>query len=317
MPYISIVIPVKDEAQCLEELIERLLKLQENSEDTYEYLFINDGSSDSSLDILKNFAKKRDSIKYVSFSRNFGHESATTAGLDHAKGDAVVIIDADLQDPPELIPVLVEKWKEGYQVVYAQRKSRKGEHLLTKLTSWFFYRTLRLISNVEIPLDTGDFRLIDRCVVEQLAKCREHHRFVRGLIAWTGFKQTSVLYDRDKRRSGSTKYNFLKRTLLALDAFVGFSIVPLRIAVIIGIIVCFFSFIMMCVIIFQKLFLDVSIPGYALLTSGVFFLSGVQLLLVGLVGEYVGRIYSQAQKRPLYIISEKSQNLSKGVEDKE
>jgi dolichol-phosphate mannosyltransferase len=311
MAIISVVVPVYNEEACLGILADRLFALQEDSSDRYEYIFVDDGSTDKSLKILRELASDHPSCKYISFSRNFGHEFATTAGLDHASGDVVIIIDADLQDPPEVIPKLIEKWREGNYVVYAQRRRRKGETFLVKFTSWFFYRILERLSSVKIPVDTGDFRLIDRCVVDQFVKCRERNRFVRGLVAWTGFKQAGVLYDRDERHSGKTKYNFVKRSLLAFDALLGFSVLPLRFVVILGIIVCVCSIFLMSWILFQKLFLDIPIKGYALLTGGVFLLGGAQLFVIGMVGEYVGRIYTQIQKRPLYIIVEKSKSLNK------
>jgi polyisoprenyl-phosphate glycosyltransferase len=311
MAFISIVIPVYNEAKCLNDLASRLFNLGKEVDDNFEYIFVNDGSSDESGEILRTLEKTKPNVKYISFSRNFGHEAATTAGIDYAGGDAIVIIDADLQDPPELIPELIKKWKEGYQIVYAQRKNRKGEKNLTKFTSWFFYRVFRKISHINIPVDTGDFRLIDRSVANQLLMCRERNRFIRGLVSWTGFKQTPVFYDRDERFAGESKYNLMKRALLAMDAFLGFSSAPLRIVLLFGIIVCFFSIVMLFVILIQKVFLGIPVKGYALLTSAIFFLSGVQLFVMGLIGEYVGRIYTHSQNRPLYIISEKSKSLQK------
>jgi dolichol-phosphate mannosyltransferase len=306
---ISIVIPVFNEAACLDALIDQLFKTCRAIEHQFECIFINDGSTDNSLDIIKKYSLQHKEIKYISFSRNFGHEAATTAGLDNAEGDAVIIIDADLQDSPELIPELIKKWHQGNQIVYAQRKSRKGEPRLTKLTSWFFYRVLKLVSRVDIPVDTGDFRLMDKCVVAELRKCREQNRFIRGLIAWTGFRQASVLYERDQRCGGKTKYNFWKRMILAGDAILGFSTVPLRIVLFLGILICAFALCMFAVIVLQKLIYEIPIKGYALLVSSFFFLSGVQLFVAGIIGEYVGRIYIQTQKRPLYIIDEISSSL--------
>jgi dolichol-phosphate mannosyltransferase len=314
MALISVIVPVYNEAKCLKDLAIRLFNLEKAVDDSFEYIFVNDGSSDESLEILHSLEKTKANVKYISFSRNFGHEAATTAGIDHTSGDAIIIIDADLQDPPELIPELIQKWKQGYHVVYAQRKNRKGERNLTKLTSWLFYRVFRSISNIDIPLDTGDFRLIDRCVADQLLICRERNRFIRGLVSWIGYKQAPVFYDRDERFAGQTKYNLIKRALLAMDAFLGFSTVPLRIVLIFGVLVCFFSIVMLGVIIIQKLFFAMPIKGYALLASAIFFLSGVQLFVMGLVGEYVGRIYTHAQNRPLYVISEKSKLLRKSSE---
>ncbi|HBG26851.1 MAG: hypothetical protein A2Y10_07705 [Planctomycetes bacterium GWF2_41_51] len=314
MSLISIIIPIYNEAKCLETLATRLFSIEKNIEEKFEFIFVNDGSNDETLDILHSFEKAKENVKFISFSRNFGHEAATTAGIDHAVGDAVVVIDADLQDPPELIPELIQKWKQGYQIVYAQRRNRIGENSITKLTSWMFYRVFKLVSHIDMPLDTGDFRLIDRCVAEQLLTCREQNRFIRGLISWVGYKQCAVLYDRDERFSGRSKYNLIKRSLLAMDAFLGFSTVPLRIVLVFGIIICFFSIIMLGIIVVQRIFFAMPMEGYALLTSAIFFLSGVQLFVMGLIGEYVGRIYTHSQNRPLYIIAEQSESLPKGYE---
>lgn len=309
MALVSVVVPVYNEETCLKTLAERLFALQNHGDDRYEYIFVNDGSSDSSLEILRDLAQHNPNLMYISFSRNFGHEAATTAGLDCVRGDAVVVIDADLQDPPELIPELLEKWRQGNQIVYARRRHRKGEKASVKLTSWLFYRILNWLSDVNIPVDTGDFRLMDRCVVDEFIKCREQNRFVRGLVAWVGFKQVAVLYDRDQRYAGATKYGGFRRILLALDAVVGFSTVPLRLGLILGSIVCIFSLCAMFWIVLQKILWGIPVKGYALLTGGLFLLGGVQLLVIGLLGEYIGRIYHQSQQRPLYIIAEKSESL--------
>lgn len=314
MAAISVVVPVFNEENCLKMLLERLLAVSELGTDTYEYIFVDDGSTDGSLSILRELAQQYPNVKYLSFTRNFGHEVATTAGLDHASGDAVLLIDADLQDPPEVIPQLLEKWRQGYKIVYAQRRSRSGENFLKKATSWLFYRIIRWLSSVNIPLDTGDFRLMDRCVVEQFRRCREQSRFVRGLVAWTGFKQTAVIYDRDHRYAGKTKYNMIKLTLLALDAVLGFSNLPLRVGILAGLLVCICCFFEVIYIVIQKMFFGIPIRGYALIVTGIFFLGGIQLWLIGLVGEYIGRIYRQTQQRPLYITAEKSKTLPQGPE---
>ncbi len=311
---ISVVIPVFNEETCLERLFERLLAVARAGEDTYEYLFVNDGSTDDSLDVIRKLSRRHASVRYLSFSRNFGHEAATTAGLDHANGDAVIIIDADLQDPPEVIPQLIEKWRQGYQIVYAQRRSREGEALFKRLSSWVFYRIIRWLSSVHIPPDTGDFRLMDRRVVEQFRRCREQSRFVRALVAWTGFNQSAVLYDRHERYSGETKYNFFRLLVLAFDAVLGFSNLPLRIGVVAGLFVCGICFLEAMYIVIRKLFFGIPIEGYALIVTGIFFLGGVQLSVIGLFGEYIGRIYTQTQQRPLYIVAEKSEGLPPGQE---
>ncbi|MBW8017478.1 MAG: glycosyltransferase family 2 protein [Planctomycetes bacterium] len=310
MALISVVIPALDEAGCLETLFARLSGIDASAEDTFEYIFIDDGSSDGSRKIIRRLAEANDNVKYILLSRHFGHEQATTAGLDHASGDAVVIIDADLQDPPEVIPELIAKWKEGHEIVYARRRSRKGEPIGKKFASWLFYRTIRRLSAVDIPVDTGDFRLIDKCVVDAFKQCREHSRFVRGLIAWTGFKQVAVYYDRDERYAGETKYNFFKLAMLALDVAIGFSCLPLRIGILSGMLLCSVSLIVTLVIVCRFLFAGAEISGMAMMVTWIHFLIGGQFLMLGLIGEYIARVYSQVQNRPLYITAEKSEDLS-------
>jgi len=310
MALISVVIPVLDEAGCIETLFERLSGIAASAEDTFEYFFVDDGSKDGSRKIIRSLAAANENIKYILLSRHFGHEPATTAGLDHASGDAVVIIDADLQDPPEVIPELIAKWKEGNEIVYARRRSRKGEPLQKKIASWVFYRTIRRLSAVDIPVDTGDFRLIDKCVVEAFRQCREQSRFVRGLIAWTGFKQVAVHYDRDERYAGVTKYNFFKLAMLALDVVIGFSSIPLRIGILLGLILCSLSLIVTLVVVCRFLFLGADISLMTLMITWVHFLIGGQFLMLGLVGEYIARVYRQVQNRPLYITAEKSKDLT-------
>jgi glycosyltransferase involved in cell wall biosynthesis len=311
---ISIVIPVYNEQDCLDSLMERLLAVQSSCGETFEFLFVDDGSGDNSRDILRRLSSTHPSVRTIFLSRNFGHESATTAGIDHAGGEAIVLIDSDLQDPPEVIPELIAKWKQGYQIVYARRRSRQGEGPFKKFTAWLFYRIIRKWAEVNIPPDTGDFRLMDRCVVQQFRRCREQNRFVRGLVAWTGFRQAEVLYDRHERFGGQTKYNFVKLLVLALDAVLGFSIKPLRMGMVLGLMVMLAALVVTTVVIAQKLIWGIDIQGYAMLATGVFFLGGVQIFLVGLVGEYVGRTYRQVQHRPLYIVMEKSPSLPPGPE---
>ncbi len=306
MPLISIVIPVYNEQDCLPPFFERLDRLQASRPERYEFVFVDDGSSDESRRIITELAAQHPNVKYVFFSRNFGHEMATTAGIDHATGDAVVIIDADLQDPPELIPELIDKWQQGYQVVFAQRRSRTGENILKRFSAWLFYRIICRLSDVDIPPDAGDFRLMDRLAVEHFRRCREHSRFVRGLVAWTGFRQVAVLYDRDQRHGGQAKYGLFKLIVLAFDAVLGFSSVPLRIGIFLGLLVCIFSLAMAAKVFLAKLIWGIPVPGYAVLVTGMFFLGGVQLFMLGLLGEYIGRIYRESQRRPLYIIDKKS-----------
>ena len=306
MSRITVVVPVYNEQPNLDLLHERLAKVADASSDDYRFLFVDDGSRDRSLEILRQLAQKDARVQYLSFTRNFGHEMASTAGIDAADADAVVLIDADLQDPPEVIPDLVTKWREGFEVVYARRLHRKGEGAVKRMRSWLFYRFINAMSDFPIPRDTGDFRLMDRRVVEAFRRCRERNRFVRGLVAWAGFRQTAVDYERDARHAGETKYGFFKLLHLAFDAISGFSSVPLRLAVYFGFVVCAAAGVMGAVILVQKLVWGIPIEGYALLGTGFFFLSGVQIFIIGVVGAYVGRIYRQVQDRPLYLVMETS-----------
>jgi len=302
----SVVIPVFNEQDCLVELYNRLIPVMTGLGREFEIIFVDDGSTDRSLAMITDLAHRDDRVRYLSFSRNFGHEAASTAGLDHAAGAAVILIDADLQDPPETIPALVAKWHEGYQVAYAERRTRRGESVATRLSAFLFYRFLGRFAEVPIPLDTGDFRLMDRRVVDDFKQCRERNRFVRGLVSWVGYRQTGVAFDRQPRRGGEGKYNFLKRLLLSLNAITGFSILPLRLALLIGLLVVGLSLLGGLTVLFQKLFLGLPIPGYAFLVLSIFFLGGTQLLLLGVVGEYVGKIYIEIKGRPLYILAKQA-----------
>jgi len=301
---LSVVVPLLNEEANLKLLHERLQPVFARLGCQSQIVFVDDGSTDRSAQIIAELAQADPAVIGIRFSRNFGHEAASTAGLDHADGDAVVLMDADLQDPPELLEEMVAKWQAGAEVVYAVRRDREGETAFKRLTAWVFYRFLNILSDVSIPRDTGDFRLMDRRVVQALRGCREQDRFLRGLIAWTGFRSQAVHYDRPARHGGETKYNPLKLLWLSLDAAVGFSILPLRVATALGFLVTFFSVIMIAIIVVQKVFNDITMPGYALLATGMFFLGGVQMMLLGVVGEYIGRIYRQSQARPLYIVRE-------------
>jgi polyisoprenyl-phosphate glycosyltransferase len=303
MPKISIVVPVYNEEENISPLYERLKACLLGIADfSYEIIMVDDGSTDGSLDAIKKIRESDDQVRFVSFSRNFGHEAATTAGFDRAAGDCVVLIDADLQDPPEVIPHLLEKWKEGYAVVYAQRRRRRGENFIKKSTSFLFYRLINILSSQRFPHETGDFRLIDRKVLLAFRTMGDYNRMIRGMITWLGFKQTGILYDREQRYRGKTKYNLIKLLLLSFDAITSFSIVPLRLSVIIGFIVMFMSFGWGCAVLYHKLFRGLSIPGYALQTISLLFLGGIQLFILGIIGEYVGKTYLQSLKRPLYVV---------------
>lgn len=313
-PLVSVVVPVYNEEECLNALHQRLTAVLECLREDYEILFINDGSKDSSLYLLRGLRDKDPRVGYYSFSRNFGHESATTCGLLKARGQTVILIDADLQDPPELIPEMVERWREGYDIVYAQRRTRAGESWFTRATSHLFYRTYRWLARVEIPVDTGDFRLMDRKVVDAFASLPERSRFVRGMISWTGFRQTAILFDRDPRLAGQTKYNFLKRLRLAADAFCGMSVLPLRGITYLGLLMGVASLLTGIGSAFATVLFGWA-GGSWYVAAAAFFFSGVQLLSVGLVGEYVGRIYLEVQQRPVFIVAEADEPRATAVQE--
>lgn len=266
--------------------------------------FINDGSTDNSLKIMKQLQTHDKRIKIIDFSRNFGHQIAITAGIDFTSGDAVITIDADLQDPPEVIPDLIKKWKEGYEVIYGIREKRKGENFFKKITALIFYRLINKMTMINMPPDSGDFRLIDKKVVNNLKNIRENNRYVRGLTYWIGFKQIGVPYERDKRFAGKSKYPIKKLFKLAYDAIFSFSNFPLKIATYFGFIVSFLSFLYLIYALIIKLFTNSVIHGWTSLMISILFLSGVQLICLGIIGEYIARINDEVKKRPLYIIKE-------------
>ncbi|WP_297990701.1 glycosyltransferase family 2 protein [Anoxybacillus sp.] len=300
----SVVIPVYNEALVIRETYKRLKRVMEQTDGSYELLFVNDGSKDETLDILRELAVRDDTVKYLDFSRNFGHQIAITAGMDYAVGKAIIIIDADLQDPPELILDMIEKWKEGYDVVYAKRIKRKGETFFKKATAYAFYRLLRAATEIDIPLDTGDFRLIDRKVRDQLVGMRERSRFVRGLVSWVGFKQTAIEYERDERFAGETKYPLKKMIQFSLDGITSFSYKPLKLASLLGFLLSVVSVGWMAVVLYLKLFTDATVTGWSSLVMTVLFFNGVVLMMLGVIGEYIGRIYDEVKQRPLYILKE-------------
>ncbi len=305
-PTLSIVIPCYNEEGNIGPLIQRLTTVLEGTGDPFELIFVDDGSQDQTLDRLKASREADPRVKFVSLSRNFGHEAASTAGLRHASGEAVVLMDADLQDPPEVIPELVKRWRDGFELVFATRDSREGEGLFKRASSAIFYRLMGSVVKFEFPADTGDFRLMSRAVVQGFLLMPERNRFVRGMVAWTGFRRTSVVYHRSRRHSGRTNYHLWELVSLALDAFTGFSAIPIRLVSLVGLFVTFLSAAGTLWIVVQKLLLDLEIPGYAFLVTGVLFLGGVQILMLGAIGEYVGRIYVETQRRPLYLIRELS-----------
>ena len=305
MPKYSIVIPIFNEEPVIPEFYSRIKKVMNSCGDDYELIFINDGSTDTSRDLIKELNKKDNSIKLLDFSRNFGHQIAISAGLDFADGDAVVIIDADLQDPPEVILKMIQKWKEGYEIVYGRRLKRKGETFFKEITAYIFYRLLKALTNHDIPLDSGDFRLIDKKVCNTMRNLTEKSRYMRGLISWVGFKQIYVEYVRDERYAGETKYPLKKMIKFAMDAITSFSYKPLRIATCIGFTLSLVSFTYLVIVIYQKLFTNATIIGWASVTAVNLFFNGIVLIILGIIGEYIGRIYEETKNRPLYILRDK------------
>lgn len=301
---LSIVVPCYNEAQNICPLHEELTRVVAELTEDYELIFVNDGSRDGTLAKIKTLREADPRVAYLSFSRNFGHEAASTAGIVHASGDAVVLMDADLQDPPETLVEMVRLWREGYDVVAAQRRDREGEHALKKATSAAFYRLLLRLSDVPIPPNTGDFRLMDRRVVEAFRRMPEYHRFVRGMVAWLGFRQMLLPFDRRARRAGETKYGFWNLLGLSVTAISGFSILPLRLATLLGAIAMLASIALAGVIVYQRFVLGTLVEGYAFMMVAILGLGAVQLLVLGIVGEYVGKIYRETQRRPLYLIAE-------------
>ncbi len=312
---LSIVAPVFNEVESIAFFYARVKEVMGSFEGDYELLLVDDGSTDGSTDQIRELGKKDVHVKPVIFARNFGHQIAVTAGLDYAWGDAVIIIDADLQDPPEVMLDLIEKWKEGYDVVYAVRRKREGESWFKLATASIFYRLIFRITDVKIPLDTGDFRLLDRKVVEVMGQMREKHRFLRGMSAWVGFKQVGVEYDRKERFAGETKYPFSKMLKLALNAVTSFSYFPLQLATYLGFFSAGISILAIPVVAYLRLALREALLGQATTLIAVLFLGGVQLITLGILGEYVGRIYDEAKGRPLYVVSEapnKNNEVSNG-----
>ena len=298
----SVVVPVFNEADVLPALYQRLSAVMTTLGDPYEIVFVNDGSSDGSLSILSEIRAHDARVRIICLSRNFGHQLAITAGLDHSSGDAVVVMDADLQDPPEFIPELIAQWRAGYDVVFAVRAHRRGENFFKKTTAALFYRLLQHLTSTEIPLDAGDFRLMSRRAVDALKPIRERHRFVRGLVGWIGFKHTRVEYVRDARYAGETKYPVRKMVRFAMNGIVSFSFFPLQLATYLGFLVSLCSFGYIVYAIELKLFTDRAVQGWASIMVALLFLGGVQLISLGVIGEYIGRIYDEVKQRPLYLI---------------
>jgi polyisoprenyl-phosphate glycosyltransferase len=304
-PRYSIVAPIFNEEEGLREFYRRTHAVMNDLDGASELVLVFDGSRDRSPDIGRELRAQDPRLKIINFSRNFGHQVAISAGIDYAEGDAVVIIDSDLQDPPEVIPELIAQWKAGYQVVYAQRKQRKGETFFKLFTATLFYRLIRRLASIDIPEDTGDFRLIDRQVVLAMRKMREHHRFMRGLSVWVGFKQTGIQYERQERFAGTTQYPLNKMVRFAADAITGFSYVPLQLATTMGFWVSGIALLAIPIVAVLRIFLGYAFfAGQATTLISVLFLGGVQLIFLGIIGEYLGRIYDEVKNRPLYITIE-------------
>ena len=307
-PVYSIVAPIFNESGNLPELYHRIRDVLDSTGESWELLLIDDGSTDDSSDLIRQYAAEDVRVKPVIFARNFGHQIAVTAGLDYSQGDAIIIIDSDLQDPPEVILDLIAKWKEGYEVVYAVRAEREGEGWFKLFTASLFYRMITSITDVNIPLDAGDFRLLDRMVVDILNQMREKHRFLRGMSSWVGFRQTGVPYRRVARQVGETKYPFRKMFKLAINAVTSFSYFPLQLATYIGFIAAGISILSIPIVIAIRLWgTETPLVGQATTLIAVLFLGGVQLISLGILGEYIGRLYDEAKGRPIYIVREAPQ----------
>lgn len=302
-PVFSLVIPIWNEELVIPELYRRVVSVMERTGETWELICINDGSRDNSLPLLLDLSERDPRVKVIDFSRNFGHQVAITAGADFAEGDAVIVMDADLQDPPEVVLEMIEQWRNGYEVVYAMRAKRDGETPFKLLTAKIFYRLLRSITDVEIPLDTGDFRLMDRRVIMAMRQLREKHRFMRGLSSWVGFKQIGVEYERAERFAGETHYPLQKMVRLAMTAITGFSYLPLQLATYLGFGLAFLSLLGIVITIVLRLSGSSFFLGQATTLVSVLLLGGIQLIVLGIIGEYLGRIYDEVKGRPLYIVS--------------
>lgn len=305
MKKISVLIPAFNEQEVLEPLYHRLGRLANNNKDyEFEFLFVNDGSRDRSLEIIKEFAVTDDRVSYINFSRNFGKEIAMIAGLDHVTGDATVIIDADLQDPPELIPKMIKYWEQGYDDIYAKRNSREGETWFKKFSSEWFYKILQKTTKIPIQQDTGDFRLLDRRCVEALKQIRESERYTKGMFSWIGYNKKEITYDRDPRAAGTTKWSYKNLINLAIDGITSFTTAPLRISSVLGFIVSLVAFVFIIVVVIKTIIFSDSVAGYPSLMAVILFLGGIQLMSLGIIGEYIGRIFIEAKGRPLYLIEE-------------
>jgi glycosyltransferase involved in cell wall biosynthesis len=299
---LSVVVPAYNEEDVIGEFHTRLIKVIDSISGISEVLYVNDGSRDATIDILRAIRSSDQRVSIIDLTRNFGKEIAMTAGLDYCTGDAVVVIDADLQDPPELIPELIKVWRSGYDVVYAQRTQRDGESLLKRSTAHWFYRLIQRTNRVRIPQDTGDFRLLSRRAVESLKELREHHRFMKGLFAWIGYAQAAVPYRRDPRFAGASKFNYWRLWNFALEGFTSFTIMPLKLATYLGLVISLLALISAGWVVLRTLVYGDPVRGYPSLMVVILFLSGVQLLFIGVIGEYLGRVFNETKRRPLYLV---------------
>jgi dolichol-phosphate mannosyltransferase len=303
-PTFSVVGPVYNEEALLEEFCLRMIEVLESLGEPFELVLVNDGSRDRSPEILRQMYEHDPRVKVIQFSRNFGLQAALTAGLDYASGQAIIVMDTDLQDPPEVVPQLIAKWREGYQLIYAQRAERAGETWFKKFTASAFYRLIDKITSIQIPVDTGEFRLMDRKVVDAIKQMREYNRFMRGLSVWVGYKQTGITYEREARKAGETKFPLRKMWRLALDGITSFSYLPLQLATYIGFLVAVLSLVFLVVVFLLRIFRPDFFYGQASALVSVLFLGSVQLIFLGIIGEYLGRIYDEVKRRPLYIVAE-------------
>lgn len=302
---ISVVVPCLDEEEVLAETLDRLDRMSRLPPDCdFEFIFVDDGSSDATMVLLRQAAVRDNRVRVIGFARNFGQQIAVSAGIDRARGDAVVLMDADLQDPPEVVAEMIACWRTGFDVVYGTRRSRRHDGPLKRITASGFYKVINRLSEVPIPRDTGDFRLMSRPVVEVLRRMPERHRFLRGMVAWAGFRQTALSYDRPERFAGKTKYPLRKMMRYAADGILSFSTRPLQMSIALGLMSAFLALVGIGYALFMRIFTSTWVEGWTALMIAVLFLGGVQLLSLGILGEYVGRIYSEVQRRPLYVVRE-------------
>jgi len=305
-PLVSIVVPAYNEIENLPLLYEELQKVFSDTDRSWELLVVDDASTDGTLQWLRELSRKDPRVRFVSFSRNFGHQAGVTAGLQYACGKAVIVMDADLQDPPELLPEMIRQWQEGNQIVIAKRRSREGESFLKRFFAWAYYRLLSRLSETGVHLDAGDFCLMDRRVVDELNAMPERNRYIRGLRAWVGFKTVEVPFDRKARHAGEVKYTFSKSLRLALDGILSLSQKPLRLATYLGLITGGFSLVMVGLVIYWRFFTESPLVGYAMIVTAILVIGSIQLLVIGIVGEYVGRIYNEVKGRPHFVVKEAS-----------